>query len=59
MRRQNYVRVNLWPFYLSWFLSFGMIIAMSCSNRLRRQYPVNYIFLVRWPPQSTLTSLAC
>ena len=46
-RAQLYVRLNRWPFYLSWFLSFGMIIAMSCSERLRKQYPLNYLFLVR------------
>ena len=44
---QNYVRLNRWPFYLSWFLSFGMIIAMGCSERLRKKYPINYLFLVR------------
>ena len=44
---QSYVRLNRWPFYLSWFLSFAMIIAMSCSERLRKQYPLNYCFLVR------------
>lgn len=44
---QSYVRLNRWPFYLSWFLSFGMIIAMGCSERLRKKYPINYLFLVR------------
>jgi hypothetical protein len=52
-RAQSYVRVNLGPFYLSWFLSFGMVIALSCSERLRKQYPLNYCFLVRPPPPST------
>lgn len=46
-RTQAYVRVNGWPFYLSWILSFGIVIALSCSDRLRKQYPINYLFLVR------------
>ncbi len=53
-RAQTYVRVNLWPFYLSWFLSFGMIIALSCSERLRKQYPLNICFLVRKHPALSL-----
>jgi len=48
------VRVNLWPFYLSWFLSFGMIIALSCSERLRKQYPLNICFLVCKHPTLSL-----
>ena len=40
-----YVRQNAWPFYLSWALSFGMLIAMSCSETLRRRYPTNVLFL--------------
>ena len=40
-----YVRQNAWPFYLSWALSFGMLIAMSCSETLRRKYPTNVLFL--------------
>ena len=40
-----YVRQNAWPFYLSWALSFGMLIAMSCSESLRRKYPTNVLFL--------------
>jgi hypothetical protein len=44
---QVYVRANPWPFYLSWGLSFVMIIALSCSETLRRKYPMNVIFLVR------------
>lgn len=46
---QTYVRVNPWPFYLSWGLSFVMIIALSCSDTLRRKYPMNVIFLVHAP----------
>ncbi|KAK9845898.1 hypothetical protein WJX81_005493 [Elliptochloris bilobata] len=67
-----YVRINRWPFYLSWFLSFGMIIAMACSERLRKQYPINYVFLAAftivfsfqigvitsyWDTQAVLTAL--
>jgi len=40
-----YVRQNAWPFYLSWALSFGMLIAMACSETLRRKYPTNVLFL--------------
>eukprot|EP00884_Botryococcus_braunii_P021183 jgi/Botrbrau1/7749/Bobra.0159s0178.1 len=42
---KTYVRVNPWPFYVSWGLSFAMIIALSCSESLRRKYPMNVIFL--------------
>jgi hypothetical protein len=34
---QNYVRVNPWPFYLSWALSFGMLLVLACNERLRRK----------------------
>lgn len=40
-----YVRQNAWPFYMSWALSFAMLIAMSCSETLRRKYPTNVLFL--------------
>ncbi len=34
---QNYVRFNPWPFYLSWALSFGMLLVLACNERLRRK----------------------
>lgn len=37
---QAYVRSNPWPFYLSWGLSFGLLLFISCSERLRRRYAV-------------------
>ena len=39
------MRYNAWPFYLSWGLSFAMLMAMACSDKVRRQYPTNVLFL--------------
>ena len=36
-----YVRQNAWPFYASWALSFGTLIALSCSEKVRRVHPYN------------------
>ena len=41
-----YVRENAWPFYLSIGLSFGLLIGMACSDKLRRVYPYNVVALV-------------
>jgi FtsH-binding integral membrane protein len=40
-----YVKQNAWPFYLSIGLSFGLLIGMACSEKLRRVYPYNVAFL--------------
>lgn len=36
-----YVRQNAWPFYASWALSFATLIALSCSEKIRRVHPYN------------------
>lgn len=36
-----YVRQNAWPFYMSWALSAGILIALSCSEKVRRVHPYN------------------
>lgn len=41
-----YVRQNAWPFYLSIGLTFGLLIGMACSEKLRRVYPYNVLALV-------------
>jgi hypothetical protein len=43
---QDYVTTNQWVFWASWITAFGLIITMSCSNRVRRKFPLNMIFLV-------------
>jgi FtsH-binding integral membrane protein len=37
------VQQNSWPFWLAWILSFATIIAMGCSQTLRRVHPWNYV----------------
>ncbi len=34
---QTYVRSTPWPFYLSWGLSFGLLLVISCNEHLRRR----------------------
>lgn len=34
---QMYVRSTPWPFYLSWGLSFGLLLVIACNERLRRR----------------------
>ena len=43
---QAYIAQNQWLVIATWALAFGLLIAMSCSTRLRRKFPINYIFLV-------------
>lgn len=40
-----YVRQNAWPFYASIALTFGLLIGMACSEKLRRVYPYNVLAL--------------
>ncbi|KAL6754840.1 inhibitor of apoptosis-promoting Bax1-domain-containing protein [Haematococcus lacustris] len=40
-----YVRTNPWPFYMSWGTAFGLMLVISCNERLRRRYPANMIML--------------
>ena len=42
---KGYIRTNAWPFYMSWALSFGVLIALSCSDKIRRVHPYNIIAL--------------
>lgn len=43
---QEYVTTNQWVFWVSWITALGLIITMSCSNRVRRKFPLNFVFLV-------------
>lgn len=43
---QAYVRSNPWPFYLSWGLSFGLLLFISCSERLRRRYALLLLWCI-------------
>jgi hypothetical protein len=43
---QEYVVGNYWVTFTSWALAFVMIIVLSCSTRVRRKYPYNYVFLI-------------
>ncbi len=36
-RAQRYVQSTPWPFYLSWGLSFGLLLVLACNERLRRK----------------------
>lgn len=41
-----YVTGNLWLLIIAFIVAAGALIAMACSTRARRKFPVNYVFLL-------------
>ncbi len=42
---QAYLRANPWPFYVSWVISFVLMLVLVCVESARRKYPTNFLLL--------------
>ena len=42
---KTYARENIWPFWVAFFLSFGLLIGLVCCGEIRRKAPHNMILL--------------
>lgn len=48
---KNFVRENVWTYYVSYAVFFISLIALSCCGEFRRKYPWNLIALVTPDPE--------
>lgn len=57
---KHYMLSNAWPFFTAFGLSFALIIAMGCSETLRRHHPYNILTLMAFTAcEAVLVGTVC